>query len=64
MDDSGTTGTVTDNGDGTITYDPNGEFEHLKEGETATDSFGYTIEDDDTGTSSATVNVTVNEWCQ
>ena len=30
---------MTDNGDGTFTYDPNGAFENLAVGETATDTF-------------------------
>lgn len=29
--------------DGTVRYDPNGRFEHLNEGQTATDSFGYAV---------------------
>ena len=40
----GQLGLVTDNGDGTFTYDPNGAFESLAVGETATDTFTYTIE--------------------
>ena len=38
-------GTVTDNGDGTVDYDPAGQFEALDDNETATDSFSYTVED-------------------
>jgi VCBS repeat-containing protein len=42
---AGTLGLVTDNGDGTFFYDPNGAFEALSAGESATDSFFYTIRD-------------------
>jgi ELWxxDGT repeat protein len=49
------------NGDGTLTYDPNGEFDHLvgadsgAQNATATDSFAYTLAEG----SGATVTVTV-----
>ena len=36
IDTTNTTGTVVDNGDGTFTYDPNGQFESLAVGESAT----------------------------
>lgn len=45
IDTGGTTGLVTDNGDGTFDYDPNGQFESLAIGESATDTFEYTIAD-------------------
>ena len=60
IDTSGTLGLVTDNGDGTFDYDPNGQFEDLADGETATDSFTYTVSDGNGGTSTATVTVTIN----
>ncbi|WP_353929307.1 cadherin-like domain-containing protein [Okeanomitos corallinicola TIOX110] len=60
IDTTGTLGTVTDNGDGTFEYDPNGQFESLKDGETATDTFTYTISDGNGGTDTATVTVTIN----
>ncbi len=56
---SGATGSVIDNGDGTFTYDPDGAFEYLAEGETATDSFTYTVDDGNGGTSTATATVTI-----
>ena len=59
IDDSATLGTVTDNGDGTYTYDPNGQFESLAVGESATDTFTYTVSDGNGGTATATVTVTV-----
>ena len=36
IDTTGTTGTVIDNGDGTFSYDPNGQFESLAVGESTT----------------------------
>ena len=60
VDITGTTGIVTDNGDGTFTYDPNGAFETLSDGDTATDSFTYTVSDGNGSTDTATVTVTIN----
>ena len=60
IDTTGTTGLVTDNGDGTFDYDPNGQFDSLAAGESATDSFEYTISDGNGGSDSATVTVTIN----
>ncbi len=45
---------------GTFTYDTNGAFESLNTGETATDSFTYTISDGNGGTDTATATVTIN----
>ena len=56
---AGTLGSVSINGDSTIHYDPNGQFNSLSKGQTATDTFGYTVSDG-FGTNSATVTVTVN----
>ena len=55
LDTTGTSGTVTDNGDGTFGYTPAPGF-------SGTDTFDYTICDDDTPTATcdtATVTVTV-----
>lgn len=60
LDDTGTAGLVTDNGDGTFDYDPNGQFESLAQGQQATDTFSYTVSDDDGGTSMATVSITID----
>ncbi len=60
IDTANTIGTVIDNGDGTFRYDPGGRFGHLAAGETATDTFAYTISDGSSGTDTATVTVTVN----
>ncbi|MGF1461379.1 MAG: lamin tail domain-containing protein [Leptolyngbyaceae cyanobacterium] len=58
FDDSATSGLVTDNGDGTFDYDPNGFFAYLAAGETATDTFGYTLSDGEL-TDSAEVTITI-----
>ncbi len=49
---------LTVNANGTFTYDPNGAFDSLGDGESDTDSFTYTV-DDGSGTCSATATVTV-----
>lgn len=59
IDTTGTLGLVTDNGDGTFRYDPNGTLEWLAVGQTATDTFQYTANDGNGGTDTATVTVTV-----
>ncbi|MEM5584244.1 Ig-like domain-containing protein [Roseibium sp. AS2] len=59
IDTTGTLGTVTNNNDGTFAYDPNGQFEHLAAGETATDAFSYTVDDGNGGTATETVTVTI-----
>jgi len=59
IDTAGTLGTVTDNGDGTFTYDPNGAFESLAVGESATDTFTYTVSDGKGGTDTATVTIAI-----
>jgi VCBS repeat-containing protein len=46
--------------DGSYSYNPNGQFESLGVGETATDSFTYTVSDGFGGTDTATVTITVN----
>jgi VCBS repeat-containing protein len=59
VDASGALGQVSLNPDGTIAYDPNGQFDHLADGETATDTFTYTIKDKHGGYDTATVTVTI-----
>jgi len=44
---------------GTITYDPGTLFDALGEGETATDTFTYLVDDGKGGTDTATVTVTI-----
>jgi len=41
-------------------YDPNGQFEALTVGESATDTFQYTVDDGNGGTDTATVTITIN----
>lgn len=55
----GTKGNVSINPDGTIHYDPNGQFQSLAQGQTATDTFTYTVSDG-YFTATATVTVTIN----
>jgi hypothetical protein len=50
---------VTANADGSWTYDPNGQFESLGNGETDTDSFTYTVTDGNGGTAQGTITVTI-----
>lgn len=59
LDTGLTLGLVTDNGDGTFTYDPNGQFNHLTGDETANDTFTYTVSDDNGGTALGTYTVTI-----
>jgi VCBS repeat-containing protein len=59
LNTTGTLGSVSINPDGTIHYDPNGQFSGLSKGQTATDQFGFTISDG-FFTSSATVTVTIS----
>src|SRR5262249_46616432 len=56
---TGTFGTVTNNGDGTFGYDPSGQFEYLNAGQTATDTFQYTVDDGHGGLSTAVATVTI-----
>ncbi|MCQ8129624.1 Ig-like domain-containing protein [Methylomonas sp. WSC-6] len=60
LDLSETKGVVTDNGDGTFYYNPNDAFKYLGSGETATDSFVYTVSDGNGGYDEATVIITIN----
>jgi VCBS repeat-containing protein len=52
---------LTINADGTFTYDPNGAFDSLASGATATDTFTYTVSDNfgETSVSAATVTITI-----
>jgi hypothetical protein len=51
---------VTLNSNGTFTYNPNSKFEFLNPNQTATDTFSYTIKDNQNNVSTATVTMTVN----
>ncbi|WP_197998444.1 tandem-95 repeat protein, partial [Gimesia aquarii] len=50
---------LTVNANGTFSYDPNGEFESLAAGQTATETFTYTIDDGNGGIDIATVTITI-----
>jgi VCBS repeat-containing protein len=56
---TGTLGTVTINSDGSISYNPNGQFSSLAAGQTATDSFTFQVSDGYQDSSPATVTVTI-----
>ena len=58
VDGSATRGSVS-LVDGQVVYDPKGQFESLGAGQTATDSFSYTIVDKNGGSATATVTVTI-----
>jgi VCBS repeat-containing protein len=58
VDTTGTVGTVTDNGNGTIKYNPAGHFDSLQVGQNAQDTFTYTASDG-TLEDTATVTITV-----
>ena len=45
--------------DGKFTYDPNGSFEYLAVGESTTETLSFTVLDDDGGSSTKTVTVTI-----
>jgi VCBS repeat-containing protein len=60
VDTSGTAGEVIGWGPrGVFTYDPNGKFDYLQAGESATDNFTYTVSDASGDTDTATVNITI-----
>ena len=50
---------LTVNADGSFAYDPNGRFSWLRRGETASDSYTYTITDVNGETSTATVTILI-----
>ncbi|MBW1671555.1 MAG: tandem-95 repeat protein, partial [Deltaproteobacteria bacterium] len=58
VDDTGTTGTISIMGN-SVVYNPNGQFEGLNVGQTATDTFSYTVCDDQTPPACNSTSVTV-----
>jgi VCBS repeat-containing protein len=61
VDTTGTRGAVTISGGGsTVSFDPSGRFDELAAGQSADDSFAYTISDGQGHTSTATVAVSVS----
>ena len=59
LDTSGTLGMVTNNGDGTFLYETAGGFDALDAGESAVDTFSYTVTDAVGASDTQTVEVTV-----
>jgi VCBS repeat-containing protein len=59
VDVSGTVGQLTNNNDGTFTYDANGQYDYLAVGETATDTFTYTVDDGNGGADTQTATITI-----
>ena len=60
VDTSATVGAVTRWGPrGAFTYDPNGQFDYLQPGESATDTFTYTASDAVGDSDTATVTITI-----
>ncbi len=51
---------LTVNADGTFAYNPNGAFDYLETGQTATDSFVYLVSDGKGGVDTATVTLTID----
>ncbi len=60
FDIAATMGLVASNNDGSFDYDPNGQFDDLGIGETATDTFTYTVSDGNGGTDTAMVTITIH----
>lgn len=60
VDTVSTVGAVTNNGDGTFDYDPDGQFETLAAGDSDSDTFTYTVTDGNGGSDTATVTITIN----
>src|SRR6185503_8682144 len=58
VSNTGTAGVATLSG-GVVSYNPNGQFDYLQVGETATDTFSYTVSDGHGGFDTATVTVTI-----
>ncbi len=53
-------GLVTIAPDGTVTFDPNGEFDELRPGESAATTLTYTVTDADGATATETVTITID----
>ncbi|WP_310619327.1 tandem-95 repeat protein [Flexibacterium corallicola] len=60
VDTTGTLGTVINNGDGTFRYDPNDAFQSMRPGQIITDTFSYTVNDGNGGSSTETVTITID----
>ncbi len=51
--------TVSVNSSGNLVYDPNGQFEHLAQGQTTTDSFTYNVENGAGGSDTVVATITI-----
>ena len=60
INSSTTLGQITVNGNGTFSYDPTGAFETLGAGDSAQDSFTYTVDDGNGGIATATVTIIID----
>ena len=60
IDTSQTRGSVTNNNDGTFSYDPTGAFDRLQPGQTDQDTFAYTVSDGNGGTATSTVTIDIS----
>lgn len=60
IDSSQILGVITDNGDGSYSYDPNGQFNQLSEGESSQEIVTYVVADELLAESTGTVSITVN----
>ena len=59
VDGSSTIGLVTLTSSGEVVYSTNGQFDFLNLGETATDTFSYTVSDGNGGFDTAQVTITI-----
>jgi VCBS repeat-containing protein len=59
LDTSNLLGSLTDNGDGTVSYDTNSQFDALNDGDSALDWFEYTIDDGFGGFDTAQVQINI-----
>ncbi|MEQ9407983.1 MAG: DUF4347 domain-containing protein, partial [Fuerstiella sp.] len=50
---------VTLNADGSFSYNPSGAFDYLTPGQTAVDTFTYTVDDGNSGTDTATASIVI-----
>ncbi len=63
LDASNTQGLVSVIND-RVLYDPNGQFDYLGAGESATDTFTYTIQDSNGNTATASVDITIKGFSE
>jgi len=59
LDTTNLLGSLTDNGDGTVSYDTNSQFDALNDGDSALDYFEYTVADGVGGFDTAQVQISI-----